>query len=203
MRHGNAADVFGKVKAMIKDMIDKLLEEAEEDATKKAYCDKEMSETQKKQDDKEDTIEKMTTKIDVMTANSKKLKGEVATLQKELADLSRTQAEMDKLRAEEKAQFETNKPEMEMGLAGVKAALKVLREYYSKDEAKAHEQAEGAGSGIIGMLEVCESDFSKGLAEMVAAEEAASRKYDETTKENNIVKATKEQDSKYKKQEYV
>lgn len=202
LRHGNAADVFGKVKTMIREMIDKLQTEQEEAATKKAYCDKEMSETQKKQDDKEATIESMTTKIDVMTAESKKLKAEVATLQKELANLSRTQAEMDKLRAEEKEQYEKNKPEMEMGLAGVKQALKVLREYYAKGD-KSHDDNEGAGTGIIGMLEVCESDFSKGLAEMVAAEEAAEKKYEETTDENNVVKATKEQDVKYKKQEYV
>ena len=40
----NKADVFAKVKGLITDMIEKLEAEAEADATKKAYCDKELAE---------------------------------------------------------------------------------------------------------------------------------------------------------------
>merc|ERR1719498_1693926 len=104
----HSSDPFGKVKGLIKDMIEKLLDEAEADATKKAYCDKEMSETQQTKEDKEDTLEKLATQIDVAAAESKKLKGEVATLQKELGALARTQAEMDKLRIEEKGIYDKN-----------------------------------------------------------------------------------------------
>merc|ERR1719389_1154449 len=181
-------------------MIEKLSKEAEADATEKAYCDKEMAETEAKKADKEATIEKLTTSIDSMTAKSAKLKEEVATLQKELAALAKTQAEMDKLRGEEKAAFEVNSAEMKKGVEGVKLALKVLNEYYAKDD-KSHDSADGAGSGIIGLLEVCEADFSKGLAEMTTAEEAAAAEYDKMTKENEIVKATKTQDVKYKTKE--
>merc|ERR1719498_1632619 len=88
---------------------------------------------------------------------------------------------------------------MEEGLEGVKLALKVLRDYYAKEDG--HEAAEGAGGGIIGMLEVVESDFSKGLAEMIATEEAAAAEYEKVSKENAILKTTKEQDVKYKSQE--
>merc|ERR1719440_451999 len=132
-----------------------------------------------------------------MTAKSGKLKEEIAELEKELAALAKAQAEMDKVRAEEKAAFDTNSAEMKKGIEGVKLALKVLNEYYAKGD-KAHSSADGAGSGIIGLLEVCESDFSKGLAEMTATEEAAASEYDKETKENEITKATKEQDAKYK-----
>merc|ERR1719451_24978 len=48
------------------------------------------------------------------------------------------------------------------------------------------------------MLEVVESDFSKGLAEMISVEETAAADYDRLTKENEITKVTKEQDVKYK-----
>jgi len=107
---------------------------------------------------------------------------------------------MDKVRGEEKAAFETNEAEMEEGISGVKLALKVLTEYYAKED-KAHGAAQGAGEGIIGLLEVVESDFTKGLAEMVAAEESAAAEYDKLTKANEIEKATKMQDVKYKTQE--
>merc|ERR1719326_1420806 len=135
-----------------------------------------------------------------MSAKSAQLKEEVATLQKELASLAKAQAEMDKIRAEEKAAYDKNSAEMEQGLEGVKLALKVLREYYAKED-KGHEAAEGAGGGIIGMLEVIESDFSKGLAEMISAEETAQAEYDKVSKENAIMKTTKEQDVKYKTKE--
>merc|ERR1719160_73260 len=44
----SGADVFGKVKSMITEMIDKLVAEAAEEADHKAWCDKEMSEAQEK-----------------------------------------------------------------------------------------------------------------------------------------------------------
>merc|ERR1719207_219529 len=117
-----------------------------------------------------------------MSTQSTQLKAEVATLQKELAELANAQAEM------------------EAGVKGVKLALKILRDYYAS-EGKAHEAAEGAGSTIIGLLEVAESDFTTGLSEMIATEEAAAADYDKQTKANAIEKATKDQDVKYKSKE--
>jgi chromosome segregation ATPase len=197
---GSQADIFAKVKDLIRDMIEKLEAEAEADATKKAYCDKELAETNQKKDDKNAEIEKLGAKIESSKAKSAKLKEEVATLQKELAALVREQAEMDKIRAEEKAAFDVNSAEMEKGLNGIKMALKVLNEYYAKAD-KAHDSSDGASSGIIGLLEVCESDFSKGLAEMKASEESAIGAYEQETKENEIEKVTKTQDAKYKTKE--
>merc|ERR1712014_311620 len=95
-----------------------------------------------------------------------------------------------------------NKPEMEQGLEGIKMALKVLRDYYANAD-KAHSEAEGASTGIVSLLEVCESDFSKGLAEMVATEESAAASYEDTTKDNAVTKAATEKDVEYKTKEHV
>merc|ERR1719433_1780395 len=184
---------------MISDMIETLEAEAGADATEKAFCDKELAETNAKKDDKTSEIKKLTTKIDQMTSRSAQLKEEVAELQKGLSALAKAQAEMDKIRLEEKEAYSKAKEEMEMGIKGVQMALKVLREYYAKD--KAHAADEGGGAGIIGLLEVVESDFSKGLIEMTSTEEAAAAAYDAETKENEIEKVTKEQDVKYKNEE--
>merc|ERR1719359_563756 len=91
--------------------------------------------------------------------------------------------EMDKLRAEEKGIYEKNKPVMEQGLEGIKTALRVLRDYYAVDD-KSHHAKEGAGGGVIGMLEVVESDFTKNIAETTSAEETAESEYEDVTKEN-------------------
>merc|ERR1719378_1924896 len=172
MSAATGEDPFAKVKGLISDMIATLIKEAEADAAHKAYCDKEMGETKAKKEELTDEITALTTKIDKMTADSAQLKEEVAILSKELADLAKSQAEMDKLREEESTAFKKNKAEMEEGLEGIKLALKVLREYYAKED-KAHKAAEGAGGGIISMLEVIESDFTKGLAEIVSTEQTA------------------------------
>merc|ERR1719172_430132 len=109
---------------------------------------------------------------------------------------------MDALRQKEKEIYEKNRPEMEEGVEGVKLALKILREYYAKED-KAHAAAEGAGGTIIGLLEVCESDFTKLLSEIIATEESAAAAYEEQTKENEITRTTKEQDVKYKTKEFT
>merc|ERR1719420_2892035 len=78
MRAGSqSGDPFAKVKSLISNMIEKLLKEAEEDATEKAFCDKEMAETEAKKSDKEAAIEKLSTQIDSQNAKSAKLKEEV------------------------------------------------------------------------------------------------------------------------------
>jgi len=200
MKLGAAAgeDPFAKVKGLITDMIVTLESEAEADASHKAYCDKEMSEANSKKDDLTFESDKLSTKIAQDKAASAKLKEEVATLQGELASMAKARAEADALRTEEKTAFEKNSAEMKQGIEGVKMALKVLKEYYAKGDKDA---AEGAASGIIGLLEVCESDFTKGLTEMTAQEESAAADYEAYVKEDEIATVKKQQDVKYKTQE--
>jgi len=207
-------DPFAKVKGLIKEMIERLLKEAADDANHKAFCDHEMAETKTKKEDLEDTISDLNTKIDKMNADINRLKEEVATLQQELAALAKAQAEMDALRQKEHEEFLRVKKELEEGVEGLGMALKVLREYYAeKGEGEAalvqqpvgpseHTKAVGAASGIIGLLEVCEADFTRSLADATTEEETAQQQYDDQTKENQIAKVTKEQDVKYKTKEY-
>jgi len=223
MQYGNlnGADVFTKIKGLISDMIAKLEKEAEEDAAEKAYCDEEMAKTEAKKQQLEGDIEALTTKIDRAASKSASLKEEVKEAQAELAAIAKEQAEMDKLRQEQNADFKVAKADLELGLGGVQKALEKLREYYGgaaaalvQDDSSfgsfmqqpapppAHKKSTGAGQSIIGILEVCESDFSKNLANEEQAEADAVEEYEKTTQENKITKATKDQDVKYKTQEF-
>jgi len=197
--HSGAGDTFGKVKGLIRDMIAKLEDEAEADASKKAWCDRNLADANQRKAEKIAEIKKLTTRIDRNSARSSQLKEEVAELQKGLANLAASQVSMDKIRKDENAAYLSDKADMEQGLEGVKMALKILGEYYASEAQ--HAAAQGAGDSIIGLLEVVESDFSKSLAEIEATEESAVAAYEQQTKENEIEKTTKDQDVRYKTKE--
>jgi hypothetical protein len=221
MSYGAAdnADVFGKVKGLISDMIAKLEKEAESEATEKAYCDEEMSKTEAKKGELEGVVTKLTSKIDLAAAKSAELKGEVKTLGAELAALAKEQAGMDSIRAEEKAAFGKAKAELEAGISGVQKALGVLKDYYGgaallqkagdfdafmqqPAPPKKHGASGGAGGSIIDILEVCESDFTKNLAAEETEEADAAAVYDKTTQDNKLATTMKAQDAKYKTKEF-
>lgn len=224
MHYGAEAgeDPFTKVKSLISDMIVKLENEAHSEATEKAYCDEQLAKTEAKKGELEDDIAKLTAKLDQSASRSAELKEEVKELESELAILTKQQAEMDKIRGDNHAAYVKAKAELEVGLAGVRKALGLLREYYGSSAAamlqataglgammrqpampEQHVKATGAGTGIIGILEVVESDFAKNLASEETEEADAASEYEKTTQENKISKTLKDQDIKYKTQEYT
>jgi len=219
VKYGGAGgeDVFAKIKGLVSDMIAKLEKEAEEDATEKAYCDEEMAKTEAKKADLEGDLSKVTAKIDQAAATSAKRKGQVKELQAQLAALAKEQAEMDSIRSEQHADYTAAKADLELALSGVGKALDVLRDYYGgasllqgdsmafmQQPAKPEKHAAkgGAGGSIISILEVCESDFSDNLAKEEMAESDAASEYEKITQENKVSKTTKDQDVKYKTQEF-
>merc|ERR1719291_1174751 len=194
-------------------MISKLEAEADAEATEKAWCDEQIAKTEEKKNDLESDIAKLTAKIDVATAKSADLKAQVEELQTELAELAKLQAEMDKIRQESHAAFVQAKADLEQGLEGVRKALTILREYYGGAGAfmqqpeparpELHSAATGAGNSIIGILEVVESDFAKNLAKETTEEDDAEAQYQKVTQENKVTKTLKDQDVKYKTQEFT
>merc|ERR1719409_412247 len=174
-----------------------------------------MSETKAKRDDKQSEVDDLNTKIDKAAAKIAKLKEEIATLEKELMELAAEQKTATEIRESEKAAWAEAKADFEQGLEGVQMALQVLRDYYAqKDDGAAllqgddigaamslAQKSSGAASGIIGMLEVAESDFSKMLAEGNAAEDQAQKEYETVFNDNKVTAAAKETEVKYKKKD--
>merc|ERR1719390_324545 len=94
------------------------------------------------------------------------------------------------------------KADYESGVECVGMALQVLRDYYAEKEESLiqaqHDKATGAATGIIGMLEVVESDFTKSLAEGTAKESMAQEEYEKLTTDNKIATTEKSTAVKYK-----
>merc|ERR1719310_2431231 len=100
-----AADPFVKVRGMVEDMISKLMAEAAEAATKKAFCDEEQSKTQKSQADREAKIANLDARIEKSEAAIAELTEGVATLSGEISELDAAVAEATQIREGEKAAY--------------------------------------------------------------------------------------------------
>merc|ERR1719213_668202 len=212
------ADPFGKVKQMIQEMVEKLLEEQAEEAEHKTWCDAELTKTKKSLAAKQSKMEDISTKIEKAQAMSAKLSEQVKALAGELADMDTQDQQATAMRQKEHTEFEAQKADLQAAQEATATAIKVLKSYYSgksfiqtgdtssmtslmQASTGSDQPAGGAASSVIGLLEVAESDFSKALAEGQATEDAAQQEYDEMIQDNKVSRAEKLADQKGKQAE--
>jgi len=210
------ADPFKKVKKMIKDLIVRLMEEANEEAEHKGWCDTELSTNEQTRKTKTQAVETLHAEIDQLQTSTAKLTEEIAEHAKAVAELQKAMAEATELRKKEKETNEETIADAQEAQTAVAQALTVLREFYKKaGEATALLQEvqhptpppifdrpyRGMGDmagGVVGMLEVIESDFARLEAETEAAEAAAQKEYDTFMTDSKVDKEGKEKDVDYK-----
>merc|ERR1719488_389064 len=206
------SDPFVKIRGLIEDMIAKLLKEAQEEATQKAFCDEEMGKSKASQAEKTATLDKLQTRIDGASATIAELTEAVKTLQAEIADIDSAQSEATKIRTTESADNKAAIADFSQSADAVVKAMGVLKSFYegaliqTSSKTKTGRPSFGGaksdtGSSIISVLEVAESDFTRLLAETETAEDAAAEAYEKSTKENEVSKATKLADAKAKESE--
>jgi len=203
-----ASDPFGKVRSMIEDMIAKLLQEAAEEATQKAFCDKEIGESKASKDEKQGKLDKVNSRLEKAESTIASLTDQITTLSKEVAESDAALAEATALRTKEKTTFTAVEKDLSESQEACAAATEVLREYYegasliqTAQKAKDTTDEQGDGSGILGMLEVAESDFATALAEARTVEEAAQSEFDKLKEESKMLKTTKTMEIKGKQSE--
>merc|ERR1712066_1094068 len=92
-------DPFRKVKKMIKDLIVRLMEEANEEAEHKGWCDTELSTNEQTRKEKTEAVETLHAEIDQLEASIAKLGEDIGSLTKQLAELDDAMAKATKLRA--------------------------------------------------------------------------------------------------------
>merc|ERR1712194_603070 len=81
------ADPFLKVKKMIKDLIVRLMEEANEEAEHKGWCDTELSTNEQTRKEKTEAVETLHAEIDQLEASIAKLTEDIGELTTAVADL--------------------------------------------------------------------------------------------------------------------
>jgi chromosome segregation ATPase len=200
-----AESPFAKVIQMIKELIARLEEEAEAEASHKAWCDDELHKNKKKRDLKSSEVSVLKAKMEQLDAEIKTLAGQIAVLAKEQQELSVAMQEATKTREVEKEENEATIKDAKEALVAVDAALAVLKEFYSKQGAFLQQKQvpemakytgmQGSTGGVIGMIEVISSDFARLKSETEADESQAQKEYDEFMK---VSKADRE--SKHKEE---
>jgi len=204
------ADPFKKVKKMIKDLIVRLMEEANEEAEHKGWCDTELSTNEQTRKEKTEAVETLHAEIDQLEASIAKLGEEITTLTKEVAELDAAMSEATELRTEEKATNEETIKDAGVAQTAVAQALTVLKEFYEKagDATAFIQQPEifdseykgmqSENGGVVGMLEVIESDFARLEADTKSAEAAAQKEYDTFMTDSKVDKQSKTTDIEHK-----
>jgi len=216
-----SADPFGKVKKMIKDLIAKLIEEANEEAEHKGWCDQELATNKRTRKEKTEAIESLAAEKDLLEASMSKLTEDMASLAKAIKDIDAAMAEATELRQKEKPKNEETVKDAKEGEAAVQSAIAVLKDFYEKageatvlvqksdatppelfDGPYKGQQAENGG--IIGMLDVIQSDFARLEAETMSAEASSQQEYKafmEDSKADKADKQTEIEKKTFKKQD--
>merc|ERR550514_167522 len=125
-----ASDPFVKIRGLIEDMIAKLLKEAEEEATQKAFCDAEMGKSKKSQDEKTMTLDKLQSRIDGATSTIAENTESIKTLEAEIAEIDKAQAEATAIRKKENEEYLVASKDFKDSAEAVAKAIEVLKNFY-------------------------------------------------------------------------
>merc|ERR1719326_216065 len=126
------ADPFKKVKKMIKDLIVKLMEEANAEVEHKGYCDKEMATNEHTRKEKTEAVVLLTSEIDELTASIAALTETITETTKAISELDAAVAEATEIRAAENAKNSETVKDAQGAQIAVAQALSVLNEFYEK-----------------------------------------------------------------------
>merc|ERR1712241_503299 len=185
---------------------------ANEEAEHKGWCDTELSTNEQTRKEKTEAVETLHAEIDQLEASIAKLTEDIGDLTTAIAELQEDMAKNTKLRQEEKAENAQTVKDAGEAQTAVAQALTVLKEFYEKaGDATAFVQQEppaifdspykgmqAENGGVIGMLEVIESDFARLEADTDGAEASAQKTYDTFMTDSKVDKAQKTKDIEHK-----
>jgi hypothetical protein len=189
---------------MIKNMIAKLKEEAAAEAAHKSWCDEQLKDNKLKRDKKTSEVNLLTAKDEELTASIATMAKSIETLIKEQADLTEAMKQATEQREKENTKNTATIADAKAGAEAVGQALTVLKEFYSSQalllqkgtqvpEMAAYKGQQDGNTGVVGMLEVIESDFLRLDSDTTTAESEAKAEYD-----TFMADATEDKETKHK-----
>jgi len=214
-------DPFGKVKKMTRDMISKLMSEATAETEHKGWCDAELGANKITRDEKSASVDSLTAEVEKLTATIAQTTQKIADLNAAIAELDVLVKTSTETRTKDHATNTQAVKDAKEAQHAVAQALTVLREFYAKaGEATALVQVQGkkqspiedtkpeifetgyqgmqdVKGGVVGMLEVIQSDFVRlqSETEQTEAEDAAS--YERLMQDSKVDKAVKQTDAEH------
>jgi len=200
---------------LIQELIERLLTEAANEADQKGWCDKSLADAKQKRDIAASKIADLNALMARLEAKVGKLAEEIKVLDNEITDLNTAQAEAGQLRSDEKTENKETVYEAQMGLDATKMALEILTRFYKTaakakielslrqspmedapettfETGEAYTGSQGASDGIIGMMEVIQSDFERTIKSTREAEKKSEQEYTEFMTESGKSLAEKE-----------
>jgi len=187
------------------------MEEAAEEAEHKGFCDTELTTNKQTRDTKTEDAATLKAEMEALSADISKLGSDVADLNGAISEIDAAVAKATQDRAEEKSKNQATIADATAGEAAVQQATEVLKAFYDKagaammqtsanlgPEMESGEYKGMGGGGVLGMLEVCQSDFARLLSETEAAEDDAARAFSEFSSDSAVDKATKSATAKHK-----
>jgi len=218
-------DPFKKVKKMVKDLIVKLMEQANEEADHKGWCDMELGTNGNTREEKTTAVETLTAEIDELQASVAKLAEDIAGLADEIKLLDADVAKATAIRNEEHEKNTVAIADAQGAQKAIDSALDTLNDFYnsaaqataltqqgkpsllqhhkghSKQPEIFNEPYKGMGGengGVIGMLEVIDADFQHLESSAKAQEDEAQKEYQEFIDDSKVNKAKKQSDFDHK-----
>merc|ERR1719456_1750319 len=185
----DAASPFAKVIDMVESLLERLKEEAIAEADHKQWCDEQLHDNKNKRDKKTSKVNLLSAERDERHAQIQDMASTLATLIKEQEELNKAMTEAQAQRTAENKKNTDTIADAKAGESAIKAALQVLREFYASQggealvqqvpEMKEYKGMQSDNTGVIGMLEVIQSDFARLEADTTAAENQAAREHDD------------------------
>jgi chromosome segregation ATPase len=188
-------DIFKKVRQMIRDLLNKLREEANEEATQKGWCDTELATNEQTRSDLDSKEVRVTGEVDTLKANLVTRNLKIESLQVENKNLAKSLKELTTQRDEEKFDNEMTIRDAKEGQDGVTRAITVLKEFYEGAGETVLTQAPSknmpdtwsadsplntdAASGILGMMQTILEDFIRLAKDTQLEEDMAQKAFEE------------------------
>merc|ERR1719343_40325 len=213
-----AEDPFAKVKQLIQELIERLLQEAANEANQKGWCNKALADAEQKRDFAAEEIARLNSEMENLESDRDTLREELQVLADDIQELETARDNATTERSAEKAQNGATVDEAQQGLSALDMCINLLDKFYKTikketveatepthfealegapdagfDNAEAYTGSQSEAGGILGMLDVMKSDFVRTVAETEKAEAQAEQDHLEFMTESGKALAQKEE----------